>query len=530
MAKILLISINDVNAEGLRILSAVLKRDNHQSHIAFLKRYGAQFTYALGEDAADYDWAGVDRKGRQFRYCRGSQITATERELLLSLVADINPQLIGFSVTTPLRKAAAEISQLLRSRFRTPIVWGGPDPTISAEDCLAYCDFVCIGEGEGTIADIAVALDNNTDLREVNNLAYLADGKCVRNPVNPLIHALDAIPFKDIDKQGKFLIDDDSLVSNFDEVSYSRNYRYHVISSRGCPHKCSYCCEEWYKRLYSKQAFLRRRSVSNVICELKAAKETTGCKYVQFEDEVFSYDCDWLLEFRDQYRSQIGLPFGCYIYPNANIERQLTVLKEAGLVHTCLALQSGSERINKEVFHRVYDRDHLINTARLLTAMGIGYYTDVITFNPFETEEDLQATLDVLNELPKPFDLCVNKLYAVPGTKIFDLLENRKRDNTGTIAKSTFVYYSRLFWLATHHSRRLVTLVQKLRVFRHLPFLFTWLEWAKPRLDRVAGRLRRTCSAEGLRQAAGRLLPIGTRRRQMARMVYCSILGRKVCR
>jgi radical SAM superfamily enzyme YgiQ (UPF0313 family) len=274
--------------------------------MVFLKHHGGEHTFADGEEPDPYDWVGVNRQGQCFRYCRGSQISEKERSLLLSLIEEIRPDAIGMSVTTPFRKPAAEIAALIKRRFDVPIIWGGPDPTISTEDCLAHCDFACIGEGEKTIVDIASALDRDRDLRDVNNLAYLADGRCVRNPIHPLIHDLNSIPFKDIDPRGKFLIENDALVSDFPEISYSHNYNYHLFSARGCPHSCSYCCEDWYKKLYHKQIFLRRRSVANVIRELKIARDVVDYKHVQFEDEVFSYDQKWLLEFRDAYKKEIS--------------------------------------------------------------------------------------------------------------------------------------------------------------------------------------------------------------------------------
>jgi len=264
-----------------------------------------------------------------------------------------------------------------------------------------------------------------------------------------------------------------------------------------------------------------------VIRELKIAKEILGYEYVQFEDEVFSYDNAWLSEFRDMYRNEINVPFECYIYPNANIEGQLTLLKEAGLNYTCLALQSGSDRINKEVFNRTFDKEHFINTANLLKGMGIAYYTDVITFNPFETKKDLQATLNVLNELPKPFHLCVNKLYALKGTKIFDMVENHRKSNDGITANNVFLYYARLFWLATHYNKRIVRLIETIRVFKYFPFLFNWLEYGNSKRGAVASFARRTFSTERLRKAVYRVLPNGTLRKKVVKAIYLLFFDRR---
>src|SRR2546421_4731383 len=51
---------------------------------------------------------------------------------------------------------------------------------------------------------------------------------------------------------------------------------------------------------------------------------------------------------------------------------------------------------NKKVFDRVYDRALYLKTVRVCKELGIPFYSDVITYNPYEEEEDLQKTLDVL--------------------------------------------------------------------------------------------------------------------------------------
>ena len=366
------------------------------------------------------------------------------------MIKEIRPDLIGFTVTTPLKRGCGEISKLIKSSYNIPIVWGGPDPTIDPESSLDYCDFVCVGEGEKTIADIATRIDSKRDIKEARNLVYRENGKFIRNPLYGLISDLDKLTFKDISPDNKILIDNNHLVRNFSEVSYTRNFRYHAISSRGCMFNCSFCCEEFYKKLYSPEKFLRRRSPSNVVRELKEARKIIHYKIVHFEDEIFSFDHDWLKEFKDIYKKEINVPIMCYIYPDQDIKRKLELLKEGGLIRTCLSLQSGSERINREIFNRPFNKYLFLETAQLLKTMGIDYYVDVITYNPFEDEEDLQATLDILNKLPKPSRLCVNKLYLSKGTKIYKLVKNLqdKKENK-IVSDRVFNYYSRLFWSTT---------------------------------------------------------------------------------
>ena len=44
------------------------------------------------------------------------------------------------------------------------------------------------------------------------------------------------------------------------------------------------------------------------------AKKTVYYRIVQFEDEIFSMNVEWLKEFLDMYSKRIGVPFECYIF------------------------------------------------------------------------------------------------------------------------------------------------------------------------------------------------------------------------
>jgi hypothetical protein len=113
-----------------------------------------------------------------------------------------------------------------------------------------------------------------------------------------------------------------------------------------------------------------------------------------------------------------------------------------------------------------------LETAHIIKRLNISYYVDVITYNPFETRKDLQATLDILIQLPKPFALFVNKLYVMKGVKIGALVEDSK-DWKGNklVAERTFRHYSRLFFLTTNRTRYVVYFAQKAIIFEYLPFL-----------------------------------------------------------
>lgn len=473
MAKVAFISLYDRNAYGQRVMSANLRKQGHECHILFLKRYDTNPTYRLDLEVGEYPWMGVGKNGRVFKYASNSHITDHELDLLREAVERIKPQVIGMTVNTPLRVQAVKVTQFLRQHVKVPIVWGGYDPTVNPEDCLRLCDYACIGEGDETILQIASRLDEGRSFDDVGNLACVRNGLPVVNPKYPAEAVLDRYPWRDNDPEGKWFIEDGKLVENYPKYNDLAQGVYQTMSARGCPYKCSYCCEATLKSLYEGEVFLRRRSPEDMVAELAEAKKRFGLTRIQFEDEIFGMNLKWLQAFVPLYKEQVDLPFMAYIYPTRNIESILTLLKSAGLMNCCLALESGSERINKKVFDRVYDRELFLHTARTCKKLGLRFYTDVITYNPYEEEEDLAKTLEVLAEIGGGFDMCVNKLFILPGTRMAEQMKKEGKVAGDPSRDRLFNYYCRLFWITSfsRHSRKLVDLLRRVPVFRTHPAL-----------------------------------------------------------
>ena len=473
MANIVLISLFDRNAYGQRLMSANLKKNGHQCHIIFLKRFKNENTFNPDYDEDEYPWLGIDLKGRVICFAASSYPTDIEMGLLHKLLSDINPDIIGMTVNTPLRKQNAMVTKFIKQNFEIPVVWGGFDPTVNTLKCLEVADYACIGEGDKTILEIADRLDHNRSIKDVCNLAYLQDNKIYYNPKSPLEKDIDNYPWRDNSPENKYFIENDEIDFNHSVINDGDPGFYEVMSARGCPYQCSYCCEVSLKNIYAGEKFLRRRTPQNLIAELVKARQQLSLKEIHFEDEIFGMNLKWLTEFTRLYIEHINLPFRAYIYPSPNIEEILKTLKDAGLYMCCLALQSGSERINKMVFNRVYNRELYLKAVKSCKKNKINFYTDIITYNPYEKEEDLKKTLDVLLDMGGNFNLSVNKLFILPGTKLAEQIQNDGLSLTDNSRDKLFNYYSRLFWITSSelNSRLIVRIIQNIPLFKKNPNL-----------------------------------------------------------
>ena len=164
-------------------------------------------------------------------------------------------------------------------------------------------DAVCIGEGENAMLELVENLTAGESITEIENLWVKKDGQITRNPIRPLIQDLDQVPLPDHEL--------------FRRVIPDRIWYACVLTGRGCPYHCTYCFNHAYRELYKgKGKYIRRRSVDNVLEELRELKKHKCYRFVKFADDIFTLQHDWLEEFCPRYQEEIGLPFSCLTRAN----------------------------------------------------------------------------------------------------------------------------------------------------------------------------------------------------------------------
>ncbi len=173
--------------------------------------------------------------------------------------------LVGISTITSTAPRAYAIADKVRA-MRIPVLMGGPHVTFLADEALEHADFVIRGEGERPLMAFIDAWEGDRDLTEIPNLSSrAANGRIVHNPVLPLEHDLDTIPYPDLS-----LLKPDPRRRKFPAPIP-------VQTSRGCPFDCSFCS---VTGMFGKK--YRFRSTENVIEELR--------RYDQSKSAVFFYD------------------------------------------------------------------------------------------------------------------------------------------------------------------------------------------------------------------------------------------------
>ncbi|MBU2637811.1 MAG: B12-binding domain-containing radical SAM protein [Nanoarchaeota archaeon] len=390
--KIVLISTSTYPSDqGLRTISSCLKRAGHKVKMVFMPM------------AEDYS----------LRYSQKAL------QQLKSICKDAG--LIGVSAYASTSPRAEQAIHFLE-QFHVPLVWGGPHATISPEMCIKHCDIICRGEGEEAMLELAARIEKGKDYSNVANLWIRKGSEVIKNDVRNMPDCLDCYAQPDYDLEDHFILERGKLVP-FQEKHL--NGMIFFMTTRGCPNSCSYCSNFLYRQLYHGHGkLLRSYSIDYVIDELKRLKNKFPSVGVfDIRDETFfARPLEDIKLFAERYKKEVGIRWKCLADPTTMNEGKLRLLVDAGLTDIIIGIQSGSDRLNFEVYKRFIKKEQVVKAAKIANKFKgkLAVMYDMITTNPYETPDDVLASINILREIPKPYFLSVNNLVFFLGTPLYE--------------------------------------------------------------------------------------------------------------
>jgi len=341
--------------------------------------------------------------------------TEEEEKLFLDLIGELQPDIVSFTVLSPFADVARRLSRLVKEKHPdTVIIWGGIHPTLYPEDCISDVDILCIGEGEGALTDLLTALRDGLPYNQIANLWVREGEEIHKNPLRPLIEDLDSLPFPLYGDDSFFFIDT-NCITQVDTVFSEHEHL--VQASRGCPWKCSYCVNSLLRNIFTDLGpYVRRRSVDSVIAELSEylGRSEGRTQSIYFIDEVFAIEKQWVDEFATKYQKTIGLPFSVYYHPKQLNLAIIDRLVEAGLAEVDVGIQSGSDDVRNTIYNRPGTSAEILALANEVTRRNVKIRYDLIMNSPYNTEDKLKETIDLLLQLPKPLSFNLYSLQYFP--------------------------------------------------------------------------------------------------------------------
>jgi radical SAM superfamily enzyme YgiQ (UPF0313 family) len=288
------------------------------------------------------------------------------------------PDFIGISASTPhltsIRKLMAQLKE-----YEAPIIVGGPHFDIVPHDYLRIGASSCSrGDGEETI------------IKFMNGERGIIDGELSDCwwPM-PARHLIDI-------KRYEYTLGGVPTTS--------------MITSRGCPFECCYCC----KTTLGKS--VRVNPIDKVREEVQEIKGI-GFGGIMFYDDELNLIPNRLDELCGVMKEE-NIIWRGFIRTNLFTDEQARIMKDSNCYELCAGVESGSDEILNNVNKRATIED-ATRCRKICKDNGIRFKAFMIIGLPGETEETVKQTEEwLLTERPDDFDLCPFTPY--PGSPIMD--------------------------------------------------------------------------------------------------------------
>jgi radical SAM superfamily enzyme YgiQ (UPF0313 family) len=327
------------------------------------------------------------------------------KERLKKRIKKFNPDFIGFSVMTEDYAWACKIARLVKKITDKPVIFGGNHPTSCPEDVLKnnFVDYIVRSEGEDALIEII----ENPNKINIRNVWMKKKGRIIRNDIRPLIQDLDSLPLPD-----KNLFNKES--PHFKDL-------YICMVGRGCPFNCTYCFNNYMRRLHKGELWLRKkRSVDNVINELKMAKDKIKPNLIYFIDDIFTSDKEWLKEFLKKYRKEINIPFKSLSHPFFIDDELCAMLNKSKCIEIELGVQTPIEKMRKEICKRPEDNETVKKAVNIIKKNNMMVSISSIFALPSENIKDYKKGSEFYIDI-KPHKIACFWLQYYPETEIIDI-------------------------------------------------------------------------------------------------------------
>lgn len=313
-----------------------------------------------------------------------------------------SPDIIGVTAVTPTINQALKSAKIAKNTCPDSIVvLGGYHPTFTYNEILKndFVDIVIMGEGEYTMRDLAMAVDNGTDLREVKGIATNE----FITPPRPIIEDLDELPFP-----ARHLLPMDEY-----KILNMRLPTGTLISGRGCPHKCSFCSSA---AMHGHK--LRMRSAQNIVDEMEHLLDVHDAGMIAFMDDTFTMNRKRVEEVCNEIKERdLDFYWGATARVDTLSEKLLRKMKDSGCITLFLGVESADQQhldnLNKKI-----TLDRIKKTFELTRELDVRTIASAVLGMPGDTRQSIEKTISFVKSL--------NPSYAVfslatpyPGTDFY---------------------------------------------------------------------------------------------------------------
>lgn len=371
---------------GISYISSLLKKHSHQTKLLILSRMLGKKNKVL-----------IDKHIRNF-----------------------SPRLICFTAVSTEYHFITNLAQYIKKSYPNIfLLIGGPHVSLNPGEAVSdNFDALCIGEGEYPTLELVSQLEKNIQPSNIPNL-WIKNGVTIeKKPPRPFLQDLDNLPFPDREMWQEW-IDEEP------DAGHS------LLLGRGCPFQCTYCCNHALRNL-ANGLYVRFRSPDNIVKELKEISVQYPNKdNIYLEVETIAANKDWVMALCSGLQclnTALNTPFSytanLRITPHLDVATLFAAFKKANFSTINIGVESGCERVRREILKRHYSNQDIINAVKLARRYDLKVCFYNLIGIPGETYKDFKATIQI-NRICQPDKTFNHIFFPYPGTKLYSICKEQ---------------------------------------------------------------------------------------------------------
>lgn len=345
-----------------------------------------------------------------------------------------------------------EVVAICKSSSKAPVILGGGGFSNDPEEIMEFinADYGIYGDGEIAFKEFVSCMEFGGDIRSINGLVYLKNGRYMKNPL--LFHG-DINDFPVI-KRDYY---DNRYYCKPSELGLKTHEA--VYLTRGCPFKCIYCSS---RNFYSPD--FRARKPEAVIQEIQMLVDR-GVEEIQFIDFALNFpigNAEKVLREIKLKNINIKWSGNIHPYPLESLSRELICLmKETGCIHLDLDTITCSETVAWNLKRPFFSKESILKVSEWCNEFDIPFSHYLLIGGPGETKETIRETLEAVESTnPTANPKVVANVGLVIGTNT-ELAEIALREKL--IKQEDKLFFPPKFYLSDQVNDEAIEVIGKFR-------------------------------------------------------------------
>jgi len=328
-----------------------------------------------------------------------------------------NYDLVGLTMLTPMYSVVKQMASAIKQAFpQIKIMVGGAHATALPKETLEdieFIDYICVGEGENTIVELAQALEEKKEINQIAGLAYREKDKIILTQLREFEKNLDKFP-----PPARHLLPMEKYKSTASTVQ-GKSFCATLIVARGCPFNCTYCSHPFGRTF-------RHHSVERIIQEIESLMRDYNVSEFNVEADTLTADRDFILSLcREIVEKGLSkkIRWTCANRMDTVDEELLKIMKQAGCWQISYGVESGVQRL-LDLINKREKLEDMEKVFALTKKIGITIRGFFMLGLPTETYQESLQTIKFAKKLD-PLWAQFTITVPYPGTPMFNDLKEK---------------------------------------------------------------------------------------------------------